>query len=312
MYVKNLCAEIAQNICCFLWASGWERMSRVNLFHAVGNGGVGLSHLFLKQVVSRFVFFRDQSDAFLRTVIQLRLCDALPDFIVTSHTLRNVAVKGFMREVVDSVRFLRAHFSVDYLSDVSRKKLYKDLIYVMCPTPIYRSAYHLGQERNVLKRVKGFPVKASTKTFFFMLHCGTLPVKPWLQEKGIFVPGSVNCIICKKPETIEHIFLNCWDSIFLWDILQRTLKKDLPLTPFGIRFLPVEQTEMVPYDLIMLLCMHSLWRTRMAVRNADQVARPAKEYFVENIVYVRDAYRSLCEPPEWLWIFDHLTTTKYL
>ena len=116
-----------------------------------------------------------------------------------------------------------------------------------------------------------------SKRSFFQVHTGTLPVLPWLQSKGLFVPWSVNCLICGKPETIEHIFLDCHDAVFLWDVLQRTLKKELPISAFGIRFLPCAGTGEVPSDMLMLLCMHSVWKTRMDIRHAHIEAHSARD-----------------------------------
>ncbi|CAN7949791.1 unnamed protein product [Ixodes hexagonus] len=154
------------------------------------------------------------------------------------------------------------------------------------------------------------PVKPSMKTFFFKLHCSALPVKPWLEAKGFFVPWSVNCLLCKVPESIEHVFIDCWDAVFLWDVLQRTLKKDLPLTAHGIRFLPLENEGGIPYDMFMLLGLHSLWRTRTGVHNADVNVRSAREYFIESVAYIRKVYRSLPEPPDWLRVLDDLVSLK--
>lgn len=294
----------------FIWGSSWERTSRCNLFHAVRNGGLGLSHLFLKQVVSRFIFLRDQSDTFLRTVIQVRLWNHLADYVVSTSAATHGALPCFLREVVAAYRIVRAHFSLEYLCVVGKKKLYKDLVDVFLPTPLYRANYYLGDERNVLKRVKRMPVRSSAKTFFFQLHTETLPVKPWLQSKGIFVPWTINCRICQKPETIEHIFLDCHDARFLWDILQRTIKKDLVLSPFGIRFLPYDETGGVPSDMVMLLCMHALWKTRMADRYADIDARPARQYFMESVIYTRDVLNFAVNAPQWVTQLDEFASLK--
>ncbi|XP_049275489.1 uncharacterized protein LOC125759987 [Rhipicephalus sanguineus] len=110
-------------------------------FDMVRDGGLGLSHLFLKQVVSRFLFLRDQQNPFIRTIIQ----------VIT--------------------------------------------------------IYGEGSGRDVLKRVKKMLVPPGVKTFFFKLHTGTLPVKTWLEQRGMFVPWGVNCLLCNKPETVEHISL---------------------------------------------------------------------------------------------------------
>lgn len=294
----------------FIWSSSWERTSRSNIFRPVKKGGLGLCHLFLRQVVARFCFVRDQKDAFLRTVIQVRLKNVLPDFVVSSSDIVCRGVKGYLREVALSVQFLKVRFSFDYLCSVSRKRLYKDLVDVCLPVPLYRSLYGEGTGLDVLRRVKSMPVKPAMKSFFFKLHSETLPVDTWLAERGIFVPWTTDCRLCKKPETINHVFIDCWDPVFHWDVLQRTLKKDLPITPRGIRFLPVKNEGGVPYDLIMLLSLHSIWRTRMAVRNADINARPVRENFIESVQYIREVFRAEDDPPEWLPVLDDLVCLR--
>ncbi|XP_072142922.1 uncharacterized protein [Dermacentor andersoni] len=294
----------------YIWGSTWERTSRTNLFRSVKSGGLGLAHLFLKQVVSRFLFMREQSNAFLRTVFQMRLCDVMPAFIVSSDRVDGPKVRGFLREVVWSYEFLAARFSLQYLSNVTRKKLYKDVVDVCMPEPLYRTMLSTGAGKDVLKRVKRMPVRSTVKTFFFYLHTRTLPVKPWLEQKGIFVPWTINCLLCKQPETIDHIFLDCVDATFLWDILQRTLKKELPITPYGIRFLPTDNDEGVPYDMFMALCLHSIWKTRMAVYHADVNAQPAREYFKESIAFIREIYKAQIDPPPWMPVLDALVNLK--
>lgn len=66
-----------------VWQSSFERTSRNNLFRSVGEGGLGVPHLFVKQLVSRFMYLRDQSDPFVRTCLQILLSNAIPDFIVS-------------------------------------------------------------------------------------------------------------------------------------------------------------------------------------------------------------------------------------
>lgn len=204
---------------------------------------------------------------------------------------------------------LAARFSLEYLSGVSRKRLSRDLIELLFPTPLYRSLYSAGTGQDVLKRVKKMVIPACTKTFFFKLHSGSLPVKAWLVEKGIPVAWSENCLLCKKPETIEHVFLDCWDAVFFWDVLQRTIKKDLPLTSHGIRFLSVEAAS-VPYDMFMLMELHSIWRCRMAVRHADIDVRPVYKYFVEHMCFLKELYRAQQPQPEWLPLLEDLSSIK--
>lgn len=94
--------------------------------------------------------------------------------------------------------------------------------------------------------------------------------------------------------------------MFHWDVLQRTIEKELPITPYGIRFLPTENEGGVPYDMFMLLGLHSLWRTRMAVRHADVHARSTREYFIESVCYLKEVYDAQNEKPEWIRLLNEL------
>lgn len=287
----------------FIWGSNWERMRRDNLFHRVRNGGLGLSHLFVKQLVSRFIFLRDQEHTFIRTFIQTNLSPHLP--LVSSHGGEPKRLVGYQKEVVDAVNFLSARFSLDYLSVVSKKTLTRDLVMSLFPTPLYRAVICPGGH-DVLKRVRGMCVPPSVKSFFFKLHTNTLPVKAWLRKKGIYVPWSVDCLLCKQPETIEHVFIFCWDAVFFWDVLQRTLKKRLCISPSGIRFLNVANDNGVPFDLIMLLGLCSIWRSRMAVRHADPNAKEVRYYFFSLIRRVESVLSNREPKPDWLSICDPL------
>lgn len=182
-----------------------------------------------------------------------------------------------------SFQFLTARFSLEYLSSIARGKLYKDVCDTVFPIPLYRALYCGGTGQDVLKRVRRMEVSPGVKSFFFKLHTGILSVKTWLQERGLFVPWGVNGCICKQPENIERVFLHCWAAVFLWDVLQRTIHKDFPLHPHGIRFVSVDNEERVPYDLVMLLCLHSISRSRMAWLHGDVDARPTRQYFIESV-----------------------------
>lgn len=269
----------------FIWRSSVEPMRRDNLFHRVCDGGLGLSHLFVRQLVSRFMFLRDQEHPFIRTFIQTKLSPHLPSFLVSSYGGEPATLVGFQKKVVETLYFLSARFSFEYLSEVNRKKLARDLVISIFPTPLYRSVVCQGGE-DVLKRVKRMCVPPSVKTFFFKLHTNTLPVKAWLKERGVDVPWSTDCILCKQPETIEHVFIFCWDAVFFWDVLQRTLKKQLSISPSGIRFLNVTNDDCVPYDMFFLLGLCSIWRSRMAVRHADVNAKEVRFYFFSLIEQV--------------------------
>lgn len=293
----------------FVWGSTWERSSRTNLFRRIREGGLGLTHLYVRQLVNRFLFLRDVQDPFLRTVIQVRLMRALPEFVVSSSCMPG-GVHGYFKEIVLSFRFLTTRFSMQYLASVTRKKLYKDVCDVVFPVPLYRALYSNGPGQDVLKRVKRMEVSPGAKTFFFKLHTGTLSVATWMNERGLSVPWGTDCPICKQPETVEHVFLHCWAAVFLWDVLQRSLQKDFPLSPHGIRFLCIDREDGVPFDSVMLLGLHSIWRSRMAWLHCDVDARPTRQYFRESVSQFVEVQRAKNSPPEWLSKIEPLTTLR--
>lgn len=82
-------------------------------------------------------------------------------------------------------------------------------------------------------------------------------------------------------------------------------QKELPLTPYGIRFLTAD-SEPVPYDTILLLGLHSIWKSRMAVRHADVNARTVREYFIDSVKRLRECYKKINSDLEWLPVLDEL------
>lgn len=90
----------------FMWKSGWERMPRDNLFRRVKSGGLGLAHLFVRHLVSRFFFLRDQNHPFLRTAIQAKLANSLTAMLVMSGCTEPQSHFGFLKEVTDATMFL--------------------------------------------------------------------------------------------------------------------------------------------------------------------------------------------------------------
>lgn len=293
----------------FVWASSWERCSRDNLFRPIKDGGLGLAHLFVRQLVNRFIFFRDVTDPFLRTVCQVRLARALPNFVVATESMPG-RLSSFFKEVVSSVRILSARFSTEYLSSVKKKNLYKAVCDDFFSVPVYRALYsgRLGQD--VLKRVKRMPVSPGVKTFFFKLHTGTLSVQTFFESKGFYLPWGSLCLICKQPETIDHVFLHCWEGVYFWDVLQRTVKKELPLDSYGIRFLPTENNDGIPLDTVMLIGLHSLWRSRMAGFHCDPDARPARLYFRESIHALVEMHKLKTTVPDWISRVEPLCELK--
>ncbi|XP_050042705.1 uncharacterized protein [Dermacentor andersoni] len=240
-------------LACFIWHSSWEAKRRDNLFLPLEKGGLGLVHLFVRQLVMRLFYLKSVRHSFLLAVNRARLASHLRFLFVTTNFAQEVPLWGFLKELVDTISFLKARFTLEYLFTGNRTSLNVALIDNLFPEPLYRKPYLYLFGQDVLFHVRRMRIEPAAKTFFFKLHTSTLPVKTWLQEKGRYVPWSTNCRHCDQPETIEHCFILCRDAFHFWDILQRTIKKDFPLTYYGIRFLPFKKTASnTPYDLFML------------------------------------------------------------
>lgn len=152
----------------FVWRSSWEQMRRDNLFLSLRAGGLGLVHLFVHQLVSRFLFFKNITHPFLLTVTQHRLWTQMPTVIVSSADFPPCRPRGFLKEVVDAFSFLQARFTLEYLFSCSRKSLSKALVTSLFPTPLYRTyAFCTSPTSDVLKRVRTMCVSPGAKTFFF-------------------------------------------------------------------------------------------------------------------------------------------------
>ncbi|XP_037512213.1 uncharacterized protein LOC119388943 [Rhipicephalus sanguineus] len=290
---------------CFIWSSSWEAMRRDNLFLPLEKGGLSLVHLFVRQLVMRFFYLKDVCHPFLLAVIQNHLSHHLPFLFVTTRVAEESQLWGFLKEIVDTVQFLKARFTLEYLYNVDIKTLTAALVNTLFPEPVYRQQYLSHSGHDVFCRVRKMCISPAVKTFFFKLYTSTLPVKTWLHEKGIYVPWSVNCRLCNEPETIEHCFIHCRDAFHFWDIVKRTLRKEFPITSHGVRFLPFKKSinNNAPYDLIMLQGLYSLWRSRMIDRHAEP-PRSTRFVFREEAANVRSVAETFDPVPAWLGLLD--------
>ncbi|KAM7284022.1 hypothetical protein ISCGN_001125 [Ixodes scapularis] len=156
----------------------------------------------LKLHVQRFLLFRDRSDHLFLTALHHLGYPYLGRWMVstTGRTTRGVGLR-FYAEIATSVESFLVHFSWEYLLAASRKTLYWDTLAIVLPVavPLYKMEPVLLCAAGLFKRVRRFPVPASTKDFFVRLHFEVLPVK----EHQISVlhfqtsPGAVRRSCCK-------------------------------------------------------------------------------------------------------------------
>ncbi|CAN7949382.1 unnamed protein product [Ixodes pacificus] len=162
-------------------------------------------------------------------------------------------------------RNLRVRF---YLMTASRKKLYWDTLEVLLPAPLYRTVPAPQCASGLFKQVRKLPVPATSKDFFVRLHLGVLPVKVWLDDRGLFVPWSTNCDLCGANETLPHVFVECSNAYLFWDEMRKDLGVDFPVDWHVFRYLDVEGTDTASSMVLpsmVLLGLHAIWLARSAM-----------------------------------------------
>lgn len=105
-----------------------------------------------------------------------------------------------------------------------------------------------------------FIKKMCTVVFLQTPQCN-IAVEVWTRQNGVFVPWTVNCTLCKTPETVDNAFIHCWDAVFLENVLKRKSKKEHYINSLTIRFLPVRTLSSVPYDALMFLGSYIIWQS---------------------------------------------------
>lgn len=190
----------------------------------------------------------------------------------------------------------------------------RDFVETLFPAALYRLVYSLCPGLDVTCRVKKICVPPVNKSFFFFLffNSGILSVKPWLRGNRLFDAWSADCPLCNMPETIERVLIYCWDEVFVWDILQRKLKKICVYNPREtIRFRPVDDSNTVPYDLFILHGSFSLWKTRTEFRLADSHINSARVHLIEEVTQVQSVHwKTADSAPYWAQLFEELKHTK--
>ncbi|KAM7304033.1 hypothetical protein ISCGN_013933 [Ixodes scapularis] len=101
----------------------------------------------------------------------------------TGRTTRGASLR-FYAEIAASVEFFLVQFSLEYLLAASHKTLYWDTLAIVLPVPLYRMESVPLCAAGLFKRVRRFPVPASTKDFFVRLHLEVLPVKKLQRKLG--------------------------------------------------------------------------------------------------------------------------------
>lgn len=274
----------------FVWRSAYEPMRRTNLFWGLSAGGLGLVHVEIKLTVQRFMYFREQPDAFLRGALQSIGSAHLAKWLATTVQVhQGVRAAPFYKEIAGAVTLLEEQFSWDYLLTVKPRRLYRDLLAKLLPPPLYRQPPAEAAQRGVLRRVMSLPIPTGSKDFYFRFHAGVLPVGSRQEERGFFMPHGAGCLLCGKRETPEHVFLECNTALYFWDEVQCFLGVRWYIDWSGLRYLEVPTEHTVLCECVVILGLHSLWRARVDAIGCAPNPRPAWRHFVQKMEWTVSA-----------------------
>lgn len=93
-------------------------MRRDNLLQHVREGGLELSHFFVKQLVSRFFFLRAITCILIRAFMQVKLSSYFSFFLVSDCDGEPTRLVGFQKKGVDAVLFFFS-FAVPFIKYLS-------------------------------------------------------------------------------------------------------------------------------------------------------------------------------------------------
>lgn len=155
----------------------------------------------------------------------------------------------------------------------------------LLPEPIYLSLFEPGPGQDLLCWLNKMCILLSLK-LFFKLHSANLSVKTCMKQRNIFAPWGANCLLYKGPGTVVYIFLYCWDPILFWDVLKEPLKKELHVTPYTIRKDALRNPNSIPYDMVIILGLYSLWRSCITVLHVDFTPTPVHIFLVQCIPHI--------------------------
>ncbi|CAN7987340.1 unnamed protein product, partial [Ixodes hexagonus] len=195
------------------------------------------------------------------------------------------------------------------LLTASRNTLYWDTLAIVLPAPLYRSEPAPQCAAGLFKQVRRLPVPATTKDFFVRLHLEVLPVKTWLDARGIFVPWSTNCDLCGASETLQHVFVECSNAYLFWDELKVEFGQVFEIEWHTFKYLDIggdDNSDVTP--AIVLLGLQSIWLSRTAMVECHTDARPTWDYLISRLRWLLSiaAGEEYPEGREWQLIENRL------
>lgn len=257
-----------------VWGSSFEKMSRDCLFLGLKRGGFGLVNISLKLLVHRFFYFLRTKHAILRWALQtLGACQLSQWTVSCSDSSTIGATNVFYKEVAFSISFFCQRFSWEYLTAVKRKRLYWDAVTSVFPVPRYWQPVPKANEKDVLCRLRAYPVSPATKDVFVRFLTESLSTRVWMDKKG-FSLVTTKCPWCPCEEDVRHLFLECRNAECLWFDIEKCLECRLNVSWEGLKFL-VSKVNLPgqSMEILMLVGLHSLWKARTDVVECKQLRK---------------------------------------
>ncbi|XP_042144006.1 uncharacterized protein LOC121834294 [Ixodes scapularis] len=280
-----------------------EKTRRTNLFLSLQAGGFALVHVALKVKISRFLLFRDSSDAITRWSFQSLGSAYLSQWVVgTSEQPKAAKCLRFYKEIAEAIKFFESRYSWEYLQQVKKKKLYWDTVSSMFPAPLYRNGLESSAGKDVLRRLRSLPVSPKTKNVFIRFHTETLPVKTWLENKGFYLPIGTNCSFCGERETLLHVFMDCKGAFCFWADFRYIFECNYEPSWESLKFLYFGEERGVEFESLVAMALHALWLCRTLYVEAAPVRKTAWQLFRERAEWTLSAVSTVPDDVNHAWL----------
>lgn len=138
-------------------------------------------------------------------------------------------------------------------------------------------------------------------------------MKPWLEQKGFFVAWSTNCALCPVAESLQHVFMHCTNAELFWAEIRVAFDTTLYPNWVDLKFLePGSGGYDECIEVITLLGLYAIWRSRNDHLLAVEGGKPAWNHFVDAFFYTSSVLQEKQREGFSHWPTLHSMLMKYV
>lgn len=177
---------------------------------------------------------------------------------------------------------------------------------------MYRMLCSAYPGRGILCRVKKIMILANMNIFLLKSHRWTISVKTGSIRKACLFHGAwiVSCVSDQKL-----LSMSSWIArtlCFIRTFSSEPWRPNLPLIAYKIRYLPVENTDPVSYDLTVVIGFHTTWLSRKLYVMQTEMRGQCVTIFAKASEEISEVYKTFKDIPDWLAVLYAQVTLKWV